>query len=143
MKFATHIKVSNTGNHYETTGHVGDHIITTDEPLDHGGTNKGPTAHQLLLTSLGACTAVTLRMYADRKEWDVKKIHVYLNMEKVDVFSGDPEKPVREEITKIYQRIEFEGDLNEEQIKRLMAISEKCPVHKTLTGKVIIEPLES
>ena len=73
-------------------------------------------------------------MYADRKQWDLQKIHVSLNMEKV--MEGN------EEITKIYQHLEFEGNLDEEQIKRLKLISKKCPVHKTLTGKVVVEELK-
>ena len=83
MKFEKHIKVTNTGTHYETKIIAGNHLLTTDEPLDHGGQDKGPTAHQMLLSALGACTAITLRMYADRKQWDLQKIHVSLNMEKV------------------------------------------------------------
>ena len=88
----------------------------------------------MLLSSLGACTAITLRMYADRKQWDLQKVHVYLNMEKV--MEGT------EEITKIYTKLEFEGNLDEEQIKRLKIISEKCPVHKTLVGKVVVEEMK-
>lgn len=133
MKFQEHIKVTNTGEHYETKIIAGNHILTTDEPLDHDGLDKGPTAHQMLLSSLGACTAITLRMYADRKAWDLKKIHVILNMEKV-IVEG-------EEITKIFQKIELEGNLDEEQRNRLMIISTKCPVHKTLVGKVEIVEL--
>ncbi len=133
MKYAEHIKVTNTGTHYETKIIAGNHVMTSDEPIDHDGKDLGPTAHQLLLSSLGACTAITLRMYADRKQWDLQKIHVYLNMEKV-VESG-------EDITKIYIKLEFEGNLDEEQIKRLKIISEKCPVHKTLVGKVEVGEL--
>lgn len=134
MKFAEHIKVTNIGTHYETKIIAGNHLLTTDEPVDHGGKDLGPTAHQMLLSSLGACTAITLRMYADRKQWDLQKVHVYLNMEKV--MEGT------EEITKIYTKLEFEGNLDEEQIKRLKIISEKCPVHKTLVGKVVVGEME-
>ena len=115
MKFVEHIKVTNIGQHYETKVIAGNHTLTTDEPVDHGGKDLGPTAHQMLLSSLGACTAITLRMYADRKQWDLQKVHVYLNMEKV--MEGT------EEITKIYTKLEFEGNLDEEQIKRLKIIS--------------------
>ena len=128
MKFAEHIKVTNYGNHYSTEIIAGDHTLTTDEPIEDGGQNEGPTAFQMLLSSLGACTAITVRMYADRKKWDLKEIHVYLNMEKVIENNED--------VTKIYRKIEFEGNLDPDQIQRLMIISDKCPVHKTLEGKI-------
>lgn len=139
MKVDIDIRVTNSGDHYATTAFAGDHQIVSDEPLELGGTNKGPTSHQILLSALGTCTAVTLRMYADRKGWPIKKIHVHLHLEKFEELSGDAEKPTKEEITKITRRIEFEGDLTEEQINRLITISDKCPVHKTLSGKIIIE----
>ena len=142
MKSEIDIRVTNVGDHYATTAFAGDHQIISDEPLELGGMNKGPTSHQILLSALGTCTAVTLRMYADRKAWPVKKIHVNLHLEKVEVLSGNPEKPMKEEITKITRKIEFEGELTEEQINRLLIISDKCPVHKTLTGKVIIENID-
>ncbi len=139
MKYSTNIQVTNAGEHFETSALVGDHVVIFDEPASHGGTDKAPTPHQMLLSALGACIAITLRMYADRKEWDLKKIIVSLNMEKINEVSGSPENPINEEITKIYRKVEFGGNLSDEQLKRLFIISDKCPVHKTLTGKILVE----
>jgi putative redox protein len=134
MKFDKDIVVTNDGAEYSTRSIAGNHTIIGDEPTDHGGTDEGPTAHQLLLSSLGMCIAITLRMYANRKEWDLKKVEVHLNMEKNPEDNG--------ESTLIYKRVELIGDLDAEQRKRLMIISEKCPVHKTLSAPIHIREFE-
>ncbi|HNQ61761.1 MAG TPA: OsmC family protein [Bacteroidia bacterium] len=128
MKFSENIVVSNDGAEYLTRSVTGKHIIIGDEPADHGGTDAGPTAHQMLLSSLGMCMAITLRMYANRKKWDLKKVEIHLNMEKNPEDQG--------ESTIIYKKVELFGELDEDQKKRLMIISEKCPVHKTLSGPI-------
>lgn len=130
MKFSENIVVVNSGEEYSTKAIAGNHVITGDEPLDHGGTDLGPTAHQYLLSALGMCIAITLRMYANRKKWKLDKVEVRLNMEK------NPED--KGESTIIYKQIELSGELDEEQRNRLMLISEKCPVHKTLSAPVYI-----
>lgn len=134
MKFNENIVVENDGAEYLTKGLVGTHTILGDEPLDHGGTDAGPTAHQFLLSALGMCMAITLRMYANRKKWDLKKVSVHLNMEKNPADNGDS--------TLIYKKIILTGELDEDQIKRLMIISEKCPVHKTLSAPIYIREFE-
>lgn len=131
MKFAENIIVTNDGAEYATRSSAGKHEIVGDEPEDHGGTDTGPTAHQYLLSSLGMCMAITLRMYANRKQWDLQKVEVQLNMEKKQDENG--------EFTIIYTKIELTGNLDEEQKKRLMMISEKCPVHKTLSSPLQIK----
>ena len=143
MKYSTNIQVKKSGDHFETTALVGDHVVIFDEPSSHGGTDKAPTPHQMLLSALGACIAITLRMYADRKQWDLKKIVIYLNMEKVNELSRDAGNPMNDEITKIYRKVEFGGDLSQEQLKRLEIISNKCPVHKTISGKILVEDFPS
>jgi len=130
MKFSENIVVSNDGAEYLTRSVAGNHTVLGDEPLDHGGTDAGPTAHQMLLSSLGMCMAITLRMYANRKKWDLKKVEIHLNMEKNPEDQG--------ESTIIYKKVELFGELDEDQRKRLMNISEKCPVHKTLSGPIYL-----
>ena len=76
------------------------------------------------------CMAITLRMYANRKKWDLKKVEIHLNMEKNPEDQG--------ESTIIYKKVELFGELDEDQRKRLMNISEKCPVHKTLSGPIYL-----
>lgn len=131
MKFPANIIVKNTGTSYSTDILAGNHQVKSDEPVDHGGNDEGPTAHQMLLASLGACTAITIRMYANRKQWDLRSITIELNMEKV--ISEGTEKTV------IFRKLKFEGTLDDEQNKRLLFIADKCPVHKTLTGPVEIK----
>ena len=111
---------------------MGNHTLIADEPESVGGNNFGPTPYDLLLASLGACTGMTLRMYANLKKWDVKTIKVHLNHGKRHADDcEDCEKP-NAKLDHIDKTIEIEGDLDEKQLKRLLQISERCPVHRTL-----------
>lgn len=106
-----------------TTGHE----IASDEPERRGGTNTGPAPYDLMLGSLGACTAITLRMYADRKEWQLGAIEVKLRLIK----EGD--EPVH-----IERRISASEPVDEEQRTKLLEIADKTPVTKTLAPGVAI-----
>jgi len=131
MKYEKDIVVTNDGGIYATSIDLGNHQITGDEPLKSGGKDAGPSAFQYLLTSLGQCMAITVRMYAQRKQWEVNKITVHLNMEKV---KGDGE-----DVNVIHTKLFFEGNLMEEQRTRLLFIADQCPIHKLLTGKIEIK----
>ena len=113
--------------------------ILADEPTQVGGTNLGPTPYDLLTASLGACTSMTLRMYADRKDWPLEAVTVDLRYRKIH--AQDCEKCETDEgkIDHIEREIRLEGDLDGEQRRRLLQIAERCPVHRTLHGEIHIE----
>lgn len=109
------------------------HTFVSDAPASAGGANEGPEPHELLLGALGACTSITLKMYAQRKGWDVKEITIKLKEERVD----DPANPGKA-ISKISRDIKIEGNLDNEQLETLKTIADKCPVHKLMTGPKLI-----
>lgn len=116
-------------SHYKTKVFAGGHLIYADEPAELGGTDEGMTPNALLLASLGSCTAITIRMYADRKQIPLESITVNLVInEKDDTYDG----------TTISRKIEFKGTLTNEQIERLLVIADKCPVHKILSNPIKI-----
>lgn len=114
---------------YQTELTSRNHESLADEPLENGGQNLGPTPSELLHSSLASCTSITLRMYANRKEWKIEEIVV-------EVTSGlHPEN--REPI--LLKNISLIGDLEESQLKRMLVIAGKCPVHKILEKSIQIE----
>ena len=100
-----------------------------DEPADLGGANAGPAPEQQLLASLGTCTAVTLMMYARRKQWLLTQVHVDL------AFNPQGKPPSGSDI---HRSIQLVGQLDEAQRARLMQIADACPIHKVLTGEIRI-----
>ncbi|MDR6488438.1 putative redox protein [Chryseobacterium vietnamense] len=125
---AVTVKASLGKTKYYTEVTAGENTIITDEPIDKGGQNKGLNPLEILAASLASCTAATLRMYIERKEWDVENINVEVELEnfpltKRAVFKRD---------------ISFEGILDDEQLKRLHTIADACPVHKILTNDIEI-----
>jgi len=111
---------------YQVQFDDGTHTWVADEPASLGGGDRGPTPFSLLLSSLGACTSITLKMYAGRKDWPLEGVRVALTME--TGASG----------TTIDRQIALEGPLTDEQRERLLQIANACPVHKVLTGSVTI-----
>ena len=102
--------------------------LETDEPQILGGKNAAPAPFDYYLASLGACTAITLRMYADRKQWPSSPIHVTANMERTQQGA--------EVDTRIHLDIELPAELTEEQRARMMQIARSCPVHRTLENPI-------
>jgi putative redox protein len=104
----------------------GKHTWLADEPESLGGGDRGPTPVSLLLSSLGACTSITLKMYAQRKGWPLTDVHVALAMQ-----TGDDGSTIDRQIV-------LRGELSEEQRERLLQIANACPVHKILTHSITI-----
>ena len=117
---------------------AGDHEFVADEPVDVGGRDAGPTPYDLILGALGACTSMTLRLYAERKGLPLDDLEVALSHRRIhakDCADCQSSKAMIDEIT---VRIALKGPLNEEQRQRLLEIAEMCPVHRTLSGEIKI-----
>ncbi|WP_225307181.1 OsmC family protein [Adhaeribacter soli] len=108
----------------------GNHTFVVDEPVNLGGEDTGPHPYDLILSALGSCTAITLRMYANRKQWPLEKIETrlqYFTREKTFATEAD-----FKEIQEIIMLVKLSGNLSEEQVQRLTVIAGKCPVHQSL-----------
>lgn len=117
---------------------IGQHVLTADESIQDGGNDLGPNPYDYLLSALGACTAMTIRMYANRHEIPVKHICVVLQHEKIYAKDCADCESETSKIDHINRQIELDGELTEDQRKILLSIANKCPVHRTLTSKIFI-----
>jgi putative redox protein len=125
---------SESGLRQEVT--AGRHALVADEPQSAGGTDAGPDPYALLLAALGACTAMTLRLYAGRKKWPLGEIRVELSH--AHAYAEDCVACDRPEarVERITRTIVLSGPLDAQQVARLAEIARRCPVHKTLTAGV-------
>jgi putative redox protein len=116
----------------------GRHRLIADEPSNAGGDDAGPNPYELLLMSLGACTSMTLRLYARRKQWPLDRVVVRLRHGRIhaDDCAGCETKIGL--VDRIEREIELQGSLDQTQRARLMAIADMCPVHRTLTSEINI-----
>ena len=128
----TAVRLSDDG--FTTEVVTGSHRFIADEPKSVGGNDLGPSPYQLLNAALGACTAMTLKMYADRKKWDLSEVTVHLNHK--SHYAKDMENPESSKSKiDVFERIlDIKGDLDDDKRKRLLEIANKCPVHRTLTN---------
>lgn len=117
-----HAHIASSGRAWATAVRMGAHGLMSDEPAALGGADAGPAPYDLLLASLGSCTAITLRMYAARKDWPLEEVTIDLSHHKED------------DRSKITRRIWLEGDLDETQRARLADIAERTPVTLTLNA---------
>lgn len=113
------------------------HHALADEPIAYGGTNRGMSPYGFLSAGLGACSSMTVRMYARRKRWPLTSVRVDVTHDKVH--AQDAETGAAQKIDTFYRKIYFEGDLDDAQRARLLEIADKCPVHKTLLHSSRIE----
>mgnify|MGYP003683179911 CR=1 FL=1 len=120
-----------TDKNYLAEAKMRNHFLTIDEPVASGGDDNGPTPVEYLLTAIGSCVSITLRMFAERKGWDVGKITVIVS-QKEELTKDGIKKSLVEEIS-------FEKEITEEQKEKLLVIAGKCPVAKMIKGETEIE----
>jgi putative redox protein len=119
----------------------GRHELQADEPVGSGGQDRAPAPYELLLSALGACKAITMRMYAKRKGWPLQRVQVILSQEKSHADDCANCDSTGSRIDRINVEIKLHGELSVEQRQRLLAIAEKCPIHQTLSSPVQIRTL--
>jgi putative redox protein len=124
---------------YRTEILAGAHRLIADEPFAVGGSGTGPSPYDYLVSALGACTSMTLRMYADRKEWPLESIVVRLKHRKVHARDCSECESKSGRIDVVEREIELRGPLDAEQRERLLEIADRCPVHRTLHSEVRVE----
>ena len=112
---------------YQTIANSGNHSIIVDEPTELDGSDSGMNPFGLLLSSLGSCTIITLRMYIDRKMWVVDEISIEL-----EIFAVEKGHLIQ-------SKLDFKGELTTEQISRLLTIANSCPIHRVLSGNITME----
>jgi len=125
------VQVVSDGSKFGQDITIGEFRLRADESADKAGADTGPEPHEILLSALGACTSMTLRLYAERKGWPLTGVQVRLTGAPADGKYA------------IIRHITMAGDLDAEQRARLLDIASKCPVHRTLTGEVLIETKEA
>ena len=126
----------------------GSHRLLADEPVDYGGFDSGPTPYDYLNIALGACTAMTLRLYAERKELPLDRVKVDVAHAKVHAEDCAECEGREGRVDRFERTLEITGDLNADQRRRLVEIADKCPVHRTLEASSVVatkveEPAEA
>jgi uncharacterized OsmC-like protein len=116
----------------------GRHLLSADEPVESGGADDGPNPYELLLMSLGACTSMTVRLFARRRNWPLERIIVRLRHSRVHAADCDRCEDKTSMLDHVDVEIELIGALTDQQRGQLKSIAEKCPVHRTLSSPVSI-----
>lgn len=102
------------------------HQLIADEPKEVGGTDTGTTPMELLASSLASCSTITMKMYANRKEWPIEAVEVHVEFE----------NDIKSNVTQFYKKIKIKGELTEQQTKRLYKMASRCPVHRILENSI-------
>ena len=117
---------------------TGRHRLVADEPVEAGGTDTGPSPYELLLAALGACTSMTLSMYARRKQWPLETVTVRLQHARIHAQDCAECETKEGMLDRIDREISLTGPLDEAQRERLLEIANRCPVHRTLVSEINI-----
>ncbi len=131
--------VVRTGEGLCTEVSAAGHKMVADEPENLGGTDAGPTPYDYLLAALGGCTAITLRMYADRKGWPLESVTVRLSQDRIHATDCEECETEEGRIDRIEREIELVGPLDVKQRRRLLEVADMCPVHRTLNSEVLVK----
>jgi putative redox protein len=131
----TQVVVNSAGNLRQEVW-AGAHTLSADEPRDLGGDDAGPNPYELLLAALGACTSMTLLLYARRKGWPLEGVEVRLLHDRIHAKDCAECEQKDGHLDHVEKKIAVSGPLTGEQVQRLGEIAEKCPVNRTLTGIV-------
>ena len=118
---------------------IGSHQLVADEPVSFGGTDTGASPYDLLLAALGACTSMTIGLYARKRKWLLDDITVSLRHEKIHARDCDDCETKEGKVDRIWREIHLAGALTDEQRAKLMEIADRCPVHQTLTSEINIK----
>lgn len=122
---------------------VGGHDLAADEPAAIGGADSGPTPYDLLLAGLGACTSITVRMYAERKGWPLRLVTVRLRHQRIHAIDCVGCETQTRRLDHIERELQFDGELTGEQRARLLDIADRCPVHRTLHSEVLVSTTQA
>jgi uncharacterized OsmC-like protein len=136
---AGHVRVTEQNRHYAQRIETEKHSLTADEPPDAGGGDLGPDPYEYLLASLGACTSMTIRMYADRQGMNLDGVEVTLAHRRIHAEDCAECESKEGYVDRIDKRIRLSGDLSEAERQRLLEIADKCPVHRTLKNEILIK----
>ena len=125
---------------FKSTLTAGEHELIADEPESvEGGQDQGPDPYDYLLMSLGSCTVMTIKMYVNHKGWELDDVYMELRHSKRHAEDCDNCQDPKSRIDTIEKEVIVEGDLTDEQIDRILDISKKCPVHRTLMSDIRLE----
>lgn len=128
----TEVVVNSCGSRFKQEAWVGRHTVVVDEPVELGGADEGPSPYELLLASLGACTSMTLSLYAQRKGWPLEHVEIRLRHNRREVEDCERCEDEDRFLEHVEKEIVVSGPLTEDQVRRLGEIAEKCPVNRTL-----------
>ena len=134
-----HVIVHGTAAGFAQEIEIGSHELFADEPVSYGGTDTGASPYDLILAALGACTSMTIGLYARKRSWPLEKITVSLKHSKIHAKDCEECETKEGKIDRIDLDIQLSGSLTDEQSAKLIEIAGKCPVHQTLTSEINIK----
>ena len=136
---APHVTVHGNAKEFAQKVELGSHHLDVDEPVSYGGTDSGASPYDLILAALGACTSMTIGLYARKRGWPLEDITVSLRHSKIHAKDCDDCETKDGRIDRIEMEIHLDGALTEEQRAKLIEIAGKCPIHQTLTHEINIK----